>query len=511
MHEEYMGFGGEKAIAVLRVSSHRQKDGASHDVQESKIREYAELAGLVVVRSFPIVESAKASEDRHKYQAAMTWAKNSGVKHVCFYMMDRETRNLTDNERNETLVRSGKLVLHYVNDGKVIDEHSPDSDFFMRDVHAVTAKNFCRVLGAKVIDSQVAKARDGWFPLNHPPLGYAHHLPPGKKRGTTIIEDPRIERVRWVRREFELRAQGYSVYAIRERVLEEGLVPFEKIPSYYTASIHRRLINRFYWGEIHFRGEQYLGKHPLIIPRHHLDAVAAFTGQGKKLKASPFLFGSGFLTCYSCGCWVCGERRKGKYTYYRCTNGRNFHDKKIYVPEAEVMSGLAKALDEVRLSASAAKEIAAELNRVEGNSLMRQKQQAEERAAKLLKLEKIESELYDDFKSGILTREMYEKRRQQVFADRSNVNQSTSRSWAHVMETARSTIQLAQDARTIWDFANDAEKKFLLEKLLSNKQLDGRSIRYDLRKEFLMLRSMGENGDWRAQSFRFLTLLAQAA
>ena len=137
-----------------------------------------------------------------------------------FYMNDREARNLTDNEKNEQLVRDGKIVIHYVNENKVLEEDSPVSDFFMRDIFAVQNKNFSRVLSVKVNDVMRRKAEDGWFPGNRPTLGYMHQRlrdASGRemKRGTIIVPDSDKRKVCQVQREFELRANGYTLEQIR--------------------------------------------------------------------------------------------------------------------------------------------------------------------------------------------------------------------------------------------------------------------------------------------------------
>ncbi len=111
----------QSAIAILRVSSTRQGDNISHDTQGSEVAKYCKENGLELTEVRRIVESAKRSVDRKKYRAAIEYALSNGIKHLLFYMKDRETRNLTDNEFNEDLVRSGKIVIHYVHDRKVID------------------------------------------------------------------------------------------------------------------------------------------------------------------------------------------------------------------------------------------------------------------------------------------------------------------------------------------------------------------------------------------------------
>ena len=156
--------GNKKAIAFLRVSSHRQKDNTSHGTQENELRTYCLELNLELIEIFPIVESAKKADERKQYQQAHSFALKNGIRHLLFYMHDRETRNLTDNEKNEELVLNNQIVLHYVKDRKVIHSESPDGDFFQRDMMALMNKHFIRNLRTKSMDGTKKKAEEGWFP-----------------------------------------------------------------------------------------------------------------------------------------------------------------------------------------------------------------------------------------------------------------------------------------------------------------------------------------------------------
>ncbi len=218
-----------KAIAILRVSSKRQEGNHSHDLQEQKIQDYCRENSLELVEARRIVESAKRSDERKKYSNTISYALKNKIPNILFYMNDREARNLTDNEKNEQLVMDGKIVIHYVHDKKVLEKSSPSSDFLMRDFSALQNKQFSRILSEKVKDVMGKKAQDGWYPGNHPPLGYVNQKlrdEAGKelKRGTIIVPDSDPKILIWIRREFELRSQGFTLVQVREKILQEGLV-----------------------------------------------------------------------------------------------------------------------------------------------------------------------------------------------------------------------------------------------------------------------------------------------
>src|SRR4051812_5889803 len=60
-----------RALAILRVSSGRQPGGVSHNTQDSEITKYCKDHDLDLVETRKIVESAKRSIDRKKYNAAI--------------------------------------------------------------------------------------------------------------------------------------------------------------------------------------------------------------------------------------------------------------------------------------------------------------------------------------------------------------------------------------------------------------------------------------------------------
>ncbi|MDZ4660427.1 MAG: hypothetical protein SGJ18_02285 [Pseudomonadota bacterium] len=46
----------------------------------------------------------------------MQFALAQGIKHILFYIGSREARNLTDNEKNERLIKEDKIIIHYVSE-----------------------------------------------------------------------------------------------------------------------------------------------------------------------------------------------------------------------------------------------------------------------------------------------------------------------------------------------------------------------------------------------------------
>lgn len=519
-------------IAILRVSSARQKDNTSHEVQEREIRAYAEAQGIRIARVARFVESAKDSERRKAYGEAVAWALANDVRNLLFYMHDRESRNLTDNERNEKLVRAGLLTIHYVRDRKVIAQDSPDTDFFMRDIHAVTAKQYIRTLSIRVKDAARAKAESGWYPGNKLPLGYVHERlrdAEGRelKRGSVIVPDPNPKAIAQVRREYELRGVGgLSFQEIRRRIIAEGFIPAHRVKSYCISTLELRLKHPFYRGHFYYAGRNYTGKHEPILSAELVRAVDETFGLRGKGQPSRGIFGGGWLTCYGCGCHVVIDiKRKSlarsgeekEYRYYHCTNGKGAHPnlKGLAVREDALWEQFGRALDRFTITELVASQIAKSLNATHDKVRAQRGRELADYRLALSALENREDELYRDLKSGLIDDGLYRRQIERLREDRRRYTtaleaESTALDDAY-LQTAKSILELAKHAKSLWLSRSPEERREMLESVLSNRALDGLIVRYDLKKPFAILAEMNAEGDWRPKADEFRTAVLSLA
>lgn len=498
------------AIAFLRVSSRRQKDNTSHETQETLIRRYCEEHRLDLIRVVKIIESAAATEKRKAYHAAQKEALRAGIRHFLFYVSDRESRNLTDNERNELLVRQDRIVIHYVRDRQVIHNQSSDSEFMMRDFLAVQNKQYIRALRAKVSDAMRTKAENGWFPLNHAPMGYVHQKmrdDNGRemKRGTIIVPDPNVRIVERVRREFDLRAAGHSLHDIRRRIIAEGLVPALEVRRYHISALEYRLKNRFYAGYFTWDGVEYKGKHELIIPPKVFERVQDSFGR-PTVRKSPGIFGGGWIRCATdgCGCGITYDPKKKRlksgetkvYELYRCNNGKGIHTsmRGMNVSEDAIWEQFAEALDRIAITEDFAKEVSDGLNKIEKRARDQQRRQAALHQDALTALEVQEDQLYSDLRSGILDDDQYRRMLARIRAQRADYNLQLAHAQESVtkayMKTANRIIELAIRAKSLWEKRSPQERRDMIEMVLSNPALEGQNLQYDLTKPFARLAEM---------------------
>jgi DNA invertase Pin-like site-specific DNA recombinase len=511
------------AIAILRVSSKRQEGNASHDIQEQEIRAYCRRKGLNILEIVRLVESAKDSNCRKKYKRALKGALDKKTRHVVFHMFDRETRNLTDSESNEKLVRADRIVLHYVRDDKIFWRETSDVEFLSRDFQAITSKQFARNLSAKTSDAMLAKAEGGWYPGNHPPLGYMNQKSKDSngrelKRGTTLIRDIDEKRVRQVIREFELRGQGLSYQSIRDQVVSEEFITPHQQRQYRANTVEKRLKNPIYFGRFNWAEREFEGKHELIIPRNLLDAVTTSFKKTytRRLDKDQGCLAGGWLRCAdsSCKCAVVYDPKtkinrktqaSKEYHYYRCSNGKRVHlnMKGMSVQEGSLWSQFGSALDRITLTRERAGEIAQALTEAHSKASGTTRKQIAAYGDSLVELEKREDDLFDKLSTRIIDNDAYQRQIKRVREERGHYKDLLEKAQLSLNdvyhETAKSIIELATDAKSLWLSLPPQKRRDLLDKMLSNPILNGTTVRYDFKKPFAVLVEMNEKTDWRTQ------------
>jgi len=514
------------AIAIIRRSSKQQRNNTSEESQEKYILEYAKEKKLKLVKVFAIIETASKFEERIKFHEAMEWATKNTIRHRIFYLYDRETRNLTDNENGENQIKKGICVFHYVHDRKIFHKDSPDGDFFMRDIQAVQNKHSIRTHTSKIGTSLLQKAQSGWFPGQCPPWGYINqHLKNEngfeRRRGTIIVIDPSWKTA-VVKKEFELRCPSdlsqpencRSYLEIRSIIVDEGLIPADQIKNYHTGSIQRRLQYKFYDCRYDWSGVEYQGLHERFISKELFWAVQSTFGLKNPYQSKDGIFSEGWLTCAnpSCGCFMTydpknkkdrktGEIKKTHY-YYHCANGKSVHEKQVNVTENSIWEQFSEALDQLSLPEEFAKEVAAELNAGHVTLKETMKREAIRVEETIAALEKEHYTLYQDYRKGIIKHDFFTAQQEEIekqiasLKSRPALNLDNA-TLAKMEETVRSTFELAINAKLLWNSRTPQEKKDLLEMLLSNRRVNGKSVEYDWKKPFQILLQMKQDQEWR--------------
>lgn len=503
----------DEGILICRVSSPRQEDKFSLDAQEREGKAYAAQHGIRLVESHVFMETASKAGERKKFDAILgtVYGRSAGKPLALLAEKhDRLYRNHQSSADVQRLIESGRAVVHFWKLGKVLDKHSDPSEFLVDDVMTSVNQYHARRIGREALKGMTERALQGWMPAKAP-LGYRNlsQTTEGKRSGraareSTIVPDPAT--VPWARRIFELRAAGYSFGQIRERCIAEGFVPTERLHSFRPNVIEQIIKNPFYTGRFNFRGQDYQGKHELIVDPDtvHLAVNLDVRSTRRKCKKEGAL--TGWLSCTDCGCRITYDPKKKRartYEYYRCANGRHAHARLVYATDETILSCFEPALDAICLSAERAQEVAAELNRSHNKTRELAREQIDGYQAALAALDNREDGLYDDHRRGILDAPAYSRQLERLRTDRQRyatlVAQAKTELDGTYLVTGKRILELSTSAKTLWNRRTGLQRREFLDKLLSNPRWDGASACWDYKKPWETVVQINQSSNWRAR------------
>jgi site-specific DNA recombinase len=503
-----------RALGIVRVSSSGQKDNTSPETQREGVLAYARDNNLELVDVIQIEESAKDSKARKKFHAAIERLADEKIRHVIFFVWDRTTRNFTDHEILEALIRSDDIVLHVANDRWMLSVDSDEGDWMKAEISTFVAKSYSRTLSRRAKQGQDAKAAAGWYPTRPPP-GYRNkrdvHVDGSvKDRGGTVEQHPGGRALLHRMHELRMKEQ-LSLSAIAKRVVDEGLwsAAGRRRKTVNAGHIQRLLTDPFYVGRFVWRDKEYVGKHQPMFTEQEWNELQATFGKTAPYgaRAAYDAAFAGWMTCEECGCRITAEVHKKKsgrvFIYYRCANGRGAHTKLARLTQPAVEQQLERAVDAVFITDVFADLVAGQLNvsTVEIRE-RRQREQAQFRK-ELEATQANEDELTDKLLKRVIDDDTYQRQLTRIRQRRAVLLNKIEETHAaldeKLLKTALHALDLAKKAKDLWAVQNLTEKRAFLDKLVLNPRMNGASVRFDLRKPFDTLSEMRGDEGWRTR------------
>ena len=318
--------------------------------------------------------------------------------------------------------------------------------------------------------------------------------------------DPNPLRTAQVKREFELRSQGYSLGEIRKIIIKEGYLAGRKVSSYSKGSLEKRLKNPMYGGDFRWKGELYAGKHEVFIDLKVFEKVQESFGLRTVSKTSKGVFGGGFLECSECGCGILYDPKtkittagkKTVYPYYHCSNGKRFHRsmRGMNVHEKTIWKQFEEVVDQIKISEKLASRLLSEVNKTQRYSKMQAESRKSSIEAEITSMEANMSKAMDCFYAGVLDaadiareKARIKSRITELQKELESLDEVTSN---RRLETVESIIELALNAKTLFQSASDSKKLEIIDKLLSNLRVRGKTLEYDVRKPFADILKMSK-------------------
>lgn len=310
-------------VIWARVSSREQAEGYSLDAQIRINRDKAEREGWKVLREFVIAESARRGAERIAFNEMYDWVKKNArrlkIEGILAHKLDRICRNMRDAVRMQELEDAVGVKMVFVD-----NEFGPGAAGALSfNVMAAISQYYSDNLRQEVRKGQEEKVRQGWMPCGVP-YGYMN----SDDRDEPIKPDPETSKL--VVRVFQLYSQGGMTFdMIGERLYREGYIYRPSTPRLSPGTISYLLANRFYVGDIVWKGQIFPGKHRPLVERHTFQLCRdLLNGKNRRTTRRTHTFANGLILCKHCGSMITGERIRRKlndggvrvHIYYRCAN-----------------------------------------------------------------------------------------------------------------------------------------------------------------------------------------------
>ena len=481
-----------RAVLYARVSSKDQeREGFSIPAQLKLLRQYAREQHLTIVREFVDVETAKQSGRGGFGEMIAALKADASCRTILVEKTDRLYRNIKDWMTVDDL----DVTIHFVKENAVVSKDSRSSDKFLHGIKVLMAKNYVDNLSEEVKKGLLEKAEQGHWP-SRAPVGYVDNL------ATHRIEvDP--ARGPLIAKLFEwyatgdLLAEGADGEGARSRPHPSAIRPAHDEgrdpPHPAESDLHRRF--PVAWAVFH-------GSHEPLIARDTFAAVQAVLNRKPRARypkqRHAFM---GLLTCARCGCAMTAERKKGKYTYYRCTA---FHGRcgNAYIREERLADLLRGVVDKIQLPERVAESITHRLRASQADL-----ERARERtSARLLDRQRaLQAKIdrgYDDYVEGRISDALWARKSAEWETELATVTAELSaldRPATTFVATGERILELVKRAGILYKTQDPAEQRRLLESVLSNCTFDRGSLCPTYKKPFDLFARANETGEWRGR------------
>jgi len=466
-----------QAVIYVRVSSKEQRDeGFSIPAQLELLMAYAREKGIEVVHVFQEAETAKKA-GRTQFNAMVRYLKkHKKVKAILVEKTDRLYRNLEDTVEIKKL----GVDLHIVKEWRVLNEDSRSSDKLMHDLNVVIAKNYIDNLSEESSKGMLQKAKQHLYPSSAR-LGYRNN----RELKTIELDE---ERAPLIRRVFECYGyEGGNLGDATKLAQEIGLVSL-KGNRLNRGRIQDMLKSPFYVGDFIWRGELYRGSHPAIIDRALYDRVQELmSGRARpRDRGNHFVF-KGLLKCGECGCSITAERKKGKYTYYRCTHAKGHCGLKA-MREENLALALGEPLKSLRMDEERAEWLEVML-------AQESEQELEAHSREIQRLQKEQEALtrkldtaYDHLLSGVITEAFWTRKQSELHTRQKHLDAELLRLQQAQSATdsisASRILELTQKAYSLYVAQDPEDQRKILDLVLSNSKMTNEGVMSEFLEPF---------------------------
>ncbi len=456
-----------KAVIIARVSSKGQEDeGYSLDSQAKLLQTYCEDKSLIVTKTYKIAEIASKTSQRRMFKEAMNFIEEHKIKHLVIEKVDRHVRNLQDAvETHDWLMSDEARHVHFVKDSLIMHKGSRSQEWLNWGIRVVMAKNYIDNLREEAMKGWSEKLAQGWLPAV-PPCGYMTVTQNGKR---IHVPDPATKAI--MQRMFKLYLQpSHSIKTISVE-LEKAGVRTRKGRPYSKSHVQRLLTNPFYIGINRFDGKDYPGAQETLISKELFNKVQQKMHSGRPMvyKIHNQVF-KNLIICEGCNGVISWQLQKGRY-YGACQRNKETCIKRKFIREDIVETAIIDKLNElVCPSPEIIDWVANEMRERQHETIEARERMLASLQMQIDRLERMDSQLYDDKLAGEITKEKYDEKHQQFMSQKTELEIEKDR---HGVDASRGLeqrlvlLELSQKAASLYKNKTPEQKRLIITKLFS--------------------------------------------
>ena len=472
-----------KAVIYCRKSSESaERQVMSLDAQVYELTTLAERKGYTVVEI--IAESMSAKDPgRPEFNRMIQKIASGAADTILCWKLDRLARNPIDGGQIQWLLQQNKLSSIITPERTYL----PEDNVLLMSVEFGMSNQYVRDLSTNVKRGNREKLRRGEWP-NHAPYGYRNN----KNTKTLEIAPEEARIVRMV----------YEHYVT-------GSYSFRMLSKHFDirkSLVERILSKTFYYGLMERNGEYFKGNHPPIISKDLYDTAqqvktgATVTYNTPKHLTFPY---RGFLQCAKCGCKLTATRKKGKYDYYYCTNGKGVCDQhRSYLTKTQTDKLLQNALRRLHLDETI---IDIMYQAAYERTVFEQQDAAQHRNAidqTLTELERKTDKLLNAYLDSLIAEPVYQKKLTELQQERRALEQQRTR-LSLTIDQKLATLEPTKQKfircnKRVSEFkkAKPERKRKIAESLLWNLEIqDKKALKYKYKSPYQELADMPRNAD----------------
>lgn len=494
-----------KAIILARVSDEKQD---SNEAQVMRVMDYVRNKKLEVWKTYEIKESSTQGSRKQFKEIIGEIEKSKETIALVADTVDRIQRSFRDSITLDDLRKAGKLEIHFYRENLVLHKDSNSSELIRWDMAVMFARSYVLQLSDNVKRKLEAMKKNGEW-ITKPPLGYksvyASDEDKERRRRKDIIPDP--ETAPLIKKMFELYAGGTSVKLLSETMGKMGLNGTRNKKGIRPNVVYNCLTNPFYYGVMRSNGVLTPHKYqPLISKQLFLKCRQKMDDYHKK----PFAYGSkpfalkGLIKCADprCGCTITAEGHEGDHVYYSCTNYKNVHSKRIYVKSEELLRPIKKVISKLYMPEDKIEETVKQLR-----ELNESKNKFYEESMATLRKEHDHysnriSNLFDLLADGDIEKDLFTKKMQEYKNKQYEIELKMSQFTMADEDfylNASMLLNLVRRSAEIFENSEPEVKRQILNFLLQNAELDGKRLKFTLKKPFDGLLHTQRYMSWRGQ------------